>query len=441
MARAIDVTPILHIAGLYIFLVIYEFATLFMLQSLLSTRFGYAGISYATDRFDTYFWVCLLTPLAVLPAGTRLRTPAQFMFPPLAALIMLTTPIFLVANVSTEAFWSLYICIMIAMTMLALATRLEFKKFIPPLSVPTYRRWIWGLIAFFVVFLLLGARENFRFVGLLDIYAARDSSEYASDFTIRVVHMYVFSFGGLLAGIAFLKKRYLLFAIALLGFIFCFAVTQLKSAILGPGWLLYVLLSVRYFAKGSTWRFYLALTFPFFVGIALRLLFPEVQGFADNWPVFGYFAFISFRFYGVSNEALGMYYSFFSTHPHTYWSHINGINWFVHYPYGSQQISEVMNGEYGTGNFNAGFMASDAIGAYSFEAIPLVTLLMVLVYMIMNSAGRRIERSVLAMMMVMPALMFNERAFSTSLLTGGIIFLFFYLAWFPEEWRQASDAT
>ena len=61
---------------------------------------------------------------------------------------------------------------------------------------------------------------------------------------------------------------------------------------------------------------------------------------------------------------------------------------------------------------------------------------MVVVYMFLNSAGRKIDGAVLAMMMVMPALMFNERSFATSLLTGAIFILFFYLAWMPDHWRN-----
>jgi hypothetical protein len=125
-------------------------------------------------------------------------------------------------------------------------------------------------------------------------------------------------------------------------------------------------------------------------------------------------------------------------HPHTYWSHVTGINWFVHYPYGAQQISEVLDNQYGLGNFNASFLATDSIAAYGYQVIPLVTLALALVYLFLNGAGRNINRSVLAMMMVMPALMFNERAFATSLLTGAILFFIFYLAWMPESWRSPS---
>jgi len=36
--------------------------------------------------------------------------------------------------------------------------------------------------------------------------------------------------------------------------------------------------------------------------------------------------------------------------------------------------------------------------------------------------------------------MLNERPLSTSLLTGGIIFLIFYLAWLPRKWIALQEA-
>lgn len=435
--RSLDLTPVKQIAWLYAFLIAYEFASLYMLQNLLSTRFGYTGISYTDERFNTYFWVCILTPLAVLPAGTRLNTPAQFMFPILAALIMMITPLFLIADLQPPTFWSVYTCLLISLLTLSTASHWEFKNLISPLSESAYPKYILALAGFFIVLFIFGARQNFQFVSFFDIYKIREGQDYASDFIIRVTSMYVFSLGGLLAGVALLRRRYWLSALALFGFILWYAVSQFKSAILGPPWLLYMYFGTRYFVKESTLRFYIVLTFPFFVGVLLRLVFPDVSGFQDNFLVFSYLAFVSFRFYATSNAAMSIYYNFFQTHPTTHWSHITGINWFVHYPYGEQQISQVLNDQFGFGNLNASFLATDSIAAYGFQVIPLVTLGLALTYALLNSAGRNISRPILAMMMVMPALMFNERAFTTSVLTGGIVFFFFYLGWMPNSWRNS----
>jgi hypothetical protein len=431
----VDFSEARRLLGLYLFVVFYEFSSLYMLENLLSTAFGYAHVVYDPQRADIYFWVCILTPLAILPAGSRLKTAGQFMFPVLTSLIMLTTPLFLVGAVTPKEFWPLYGCILTSITMLAIASRIEFRNFVRPTSEIKFKRATWALGVFFIVLLGIGATQNFQLVSFLDIYKIRDSAEYSSSFVVRVVIMYVFSLGGLFAGIGLLRKSRTLFFIAMLGFGYCYAVSQFKSAALAPGWLGYVYLAMRYFCKDSTWRYYLVLTLPFFVGALLLFLFPDAKGFASNFLVFAYFAFVSYRFYGVSNIAVGLYYDYFRNHAPTYWSHITGINMFVHYPYGGQQIAEVLNNEYGLGNFNAGFLSTDSIGSYGYEVIPLVTLVLAVIYVIFNSAARGIERKVLAMMMIMPALMFNERAISTSLLTGGIIFFIFYLAWMPNAWK------
>jgi hypothetical protein len=435
----LDVGAAWRMAALYLFLVLYQFASLYMLKELLSTTFGYLHISYDPQRGGTYFLVCVLTPLAVLPAGTRLETAGQLMFPVLTALIMQTTPLYLVSELRGPSFWSIYGCIFFSMVLLAGATRVTIHGFQHPLPPRKYKILLWLLAAFFIVFLVGGATQNFHIVSFAEIYNFRDSEAYADlSFIIRVVCMYVFSLGGLFAGIGLLRRKNWLVAAALAGYVFCFGVSQYKSAIMGPAWLIYVYLAGRYFCKGSTLRYYAALTAPFFVGVILLLLFPDARSFGNNLPVFAYFTYVNFRFYGTSNEAVGIYYDFFQHHPTTLWSHITGINFFLHYPYGSQQIAEVLDKQYGLGNFNAGFLATDSIAAFGYEAIPIVSVAMALLYVVMNSTSRGIDKTVLMAMMVMPALMFNERAFATSLLTGGIIFFIMYLAFMPEAWRTRA---
>lgn len=423
--------------SLYLFLVLYQFSSLYVLENFLSVTFGYMHISYNPERGAIYFWVCVITPLAILPAGTRLQTASQFMFPVLIALIMSITPLFLVGEVKGWTFWAMYGCIFASMAMLALASRLEFKGLVHPVSEKQYKLRAWILAIFFIMTLAGGATQNFHFVSFAEIYSIRGSDAYSElGFIIRVVCMYVFSLGGLFVGLGLLRKSKMLVSVAMFGFIFCYGVSQYKSAIMAPAWLIYIYLAGRYFCKDSTLKYYFALTLPFFAGALLLVLFPDARSFKANFIVFAYLTYVNFRFYGTSNEAVGLYHDFFTHHQVTHWSHITGVDFFLHYPYGSRQIAEVLENQYKIGNFNASFLATDTVAAYGYEVMPLVTLAMALFYVLMNSVSRGIDKRAILVMMIMPALMFNERAFATSLLTGGIIFFMFYLSWIPKSWRD-----
>jgi hypothetical protein len=93
-----------------------------------------------------------------------------------------------------------------------------------------------------------------------------------------------------------------------------------------------------------------------------------------------------------------------------------------------------MQRRYGLGNYNSSFLATEAIESYGYQALPVASALVAILFVAINTGTKAIRPAILALMMFMPCLMIDERPFSTSLLTGGIIFLVFYLAWLPRSW-------
>ncbi len=73
---------------------------------------------------------------------------------------------------------------------------------------------------------------------------------------------------------------------------------------------------------------------------------------------------IFMRTYGLAGALTGVYADFFSTHPYTYYSHVNLIGAFVHYPYEQSLGQEVGYAMVGAQlDANANFFASDGIAA------------------------------------------------------------------------------
>jgi len=426
---------------LYFLLVAYEFALTFALLDYLSVQFGYFHMGFDEGRWTTYVLINLLSPLAALAAGTKLQNASQFVYATFMTFIGLPTPIFLVSYVVPTIFPYFYFCLFASYLLLAVSTRLHFKPIPNPVGTTGYVFALAAILFFFFVVFAYGMTQNFHIVSFAQLYDVRYSDEASTEFVKRAANMYIFSFGGFFVGLSVLYRKYFYAGLFLAVYAICYGLVQYKTAALAPLWIIYLLVFFRFFNRDSTIKYYLALTAPFWLAMILYFLFPSgrtIQG--GNLPVFAYLNLVLFRQYGVSPNALGLYYTFFKTHPHTYWSQMSGINLFLHYPYGDHTVAIEMQREYGLGNYNASFLSTEGIESYGYQALPLASAALAVIFVLLNTAARGFPPIILAIMMVMPCLMLNERPLGTSLLTGGIIILMFYLAWFPRKWLPRIDA-
>ncbi|MBN9589576.1 MAG: hypothetical protein BGN85_06770 [Alphaproteobacteria bacterium 64-11] len=422
---------------LYAFLVIFSFGLKYALAVYLSDWYRYFHMEYDTLREHVYVWLCFLTPLALLPAGTRLETGSQIIFTMFNTFVAIGSPFFLVGYTSPDVFWNFYAYLFVCYLLLAVATRIRFRPIPSPLTNRGYKILLGVTLLAFVAVLGIGVTQNFHIVSFSDLYNVRYSEEMQSAaYVQRFANMFMFGFGGLAVGLCVAFRRYWLALLFLSGYIICYGLVQYKAAALSPMWFIYLFLAFRYFVGNSTLRFYMVLTLPFWVALAIYWFSPVNTGLKFNLVVFGILNLMLFRQYGVTPNALGLYYNFFQSHPVTYWSHITGLNAFLHYPYGDHTIAIEMDRAYALGNYNSSFLATEAIGSYGYQALPAVGIVVATFFILLNTSTRDIPVRILILMMIMPALMLDERPLGTSLLTGGIIFLVFYLAWLPRSWLK-----
>ena len=445
--RHIDSGELLRLAGLYLVVAAYMAGLSYILAVYLSGPYAYFHMTFDHARLGTYVWLCILTPLTILPAGLRLESASQFIFPIFMTFVGLSSPIFLVQFVTANVFWYFYFCLFISYLMMACATRVAFRPIPSPLTEKKYVALLIATLLVFVAIFAVGMTQNFHIVSFSRLYDVRTSEEQASSPLIqRFAVMYIFSFGGFFIGLCMMYRKVALAVLFLGAYIICYGLVQFKTALLAPLWIIYLYLNFRYFNKDSTIKYYIALTFPFWVGVAVYLLFPSARGMSfgslsgtRDLALWGYMNLVLFRQYAVTADALGLYYNFFQNHTYTFWSQITGIDFFLHYPYGDT-IAIQMQNQYGLGNYNASFLATEGVASYGYQAIPLASAAVAVLFMVLNTAARGIPPRILVLMMVMPCLMLNERPLGTSLLTGGILFLIFYLAWLPRHWIAAHMA-
>ena len=141
---------------------------------------------------------------------------------------------------------------------------------------------------------------------------------------------------------------------------------------------------------------------------------------------------IPMRMYAVPGQVFAHYVDFFSRNPHTWFSHVTGLNLFIDYPY-PQQLPLLIGDAYPGGNQNANFWAQDAIAGAGLWAIPLVSLAFGLVLVLVNSAASGLDIRFVLTMCTMAAQRFSDGTLATGVLTGGLGLILILLVLAPRN--------
>jgi hypothetical protein len=123
------------------------------------------------------------------------------------------------------------------------------------------------------------------------------------------------------------------------------------------------------------------------------------------------------------------YYDFFQRNPFTYWSHIKGVNWFVHYPYQYPVGQEVGITYAGTTALDATahFFATDGIEAAGLPGVLLIAGFCALVFWVLDSAAQKHDPRLAALVTTYAAYNLANISIFTTLLSGGLGFLILLL--------------
>jgi len=129
------------------------------------------------------------------------------------------------------------------------------------------------------------------------------------------------------------------------------------------------------------------------------------------------------------------YYNFFQSNPHTFYSHVRGVNWFVHYPYERSPALEI-GSVYMGGNDpdpTAHFWATDGIGALGLPGVLLISAFCALVFWALDSAAQKLDPRLAALVTCYAAYNIANISIFTSLCSGGLAILILALYLMPAE--------
>jgi hypothetical protein len=420
-------TPI-NFLGLYTVLVVYGLAYAYFYSDQLTPLVHDSLTAFDFSKTRVYTAIAFLTPLAILPIGTRLRSPGQFIAAALTVFLFVPIPIVFAAMVGEPQFWSVYSQLWLGYLAFCTLSALSVKVSLPTVSE---RKFNAGVLVFCVVIgmamLYVAATNRFSIVSLADAHAERGSATVAG-LQGYLVTGYVTSYGGLIVAVALMYRKYWVLPLALLGFVICYGTLEVRSSILMPAWIAYFYLAQKWFFRNSVTKLVLTLVAPFFVG----MLAIDIIGTSERTSL-AYLAFslTNYRLYSVPAIGFNAYFIFFATHPFTHWSHINIIGSFVSNPYG-QPLGAVMEDAYRQGSYNASFLETDALAAAGVAALPFISLVFGLILLAINSCMRGLNVALLAVIMAGSAIALIDTGIGPGLLSNGLAILSVLMLFVPR---------
>ena len=268
-----------------------------------------------------------------------------------------------------------------------------------------------------------GALSNFRLVGIDEIYSFREDIHFSTplSYAIGATSMVLlpFAFAGLL-----LRGARWRAAAALALLLLFYPVTLSKLTLLGPFWLLFLVVLSK-FAEIRI-AVVLSLVAPIAIGIVLVMLYKaEVLSYEMGFRLFGA---LNFRMMAVPSLSIDIYNDFFATHPATYFCQISVLKAVVACPYGGP-LALLMAHNYELGNLNASLFATEGVASVGSALAPFAALACGLVIALGNraSAGLPARFVLISSGMLVQVLISIPLTIALVTYGGALLFLLWYV--------------
>lgn len=275
--------------------------------------------------------------------------------------------------------------------------------------------------AFFSVYLIALFSNRMALVGFDKIYELRSSNQALSNSGMigYLILWLSYCFYPLYFSIGIFSKNRTYIILGLLGCVFLYAISGSKATLLNP-----LIITAFYFLLKLKSRF----SFFQLIVLAITGLTAITFAFGSLLPIVGPYFFV--RTLSMPGLLASQYVTFFSNHPHTYYSHINFIGKiFNNYPYGTKPLGRVIgNFFYGNDlNANANFWVTDGVAAMGVPGVIFISILIVIFLLLLKIFFKEESKIFLFMVFTSAIMTMLNVSFFTTLLSGGLIFLIFIL--------------
>jgi hypothetical protein len=365
----------------------------------------------------------------------ELKRPSQLIYWLLYLTVYIpsvTVPYYRLGQTTTELL-TVTVCFLVGFFIVSLAYRLPLLK-LPRLELrqESHFWWLLALIILVSLILFLNAYGSMlQMVGFSDVYevrmaARRVETNFVTDYTLFYLAYTIFP---LLMVLGLIKKHGLFVAIGMAGEVLLYSGIAARAWLLSIIYVPFLYLVVRKYRNK--------------IGVALlwttcaQFLLIIVLQFVDIGLARRLSDLIVIRNHANSGLLTGMYSEFFSTHPLTYGSHLKGVNLFITYPY--TMGVPFLIGDYLHVNVyfdisaNGHLWATDGIASFGPLGIVIISIVLMGVFMVLDSYASGFEPWVGAMLVMMQFFNLSNNGLFASLLGGGLGLAILLLAIMPRS--------
>lgn len=404
--------------------------------------FAYYGFEYSPPgtAFLALGWV-----LSVLPS---LWMPIAFKRPSQLAYWVLYSTVF-IPCMFVPLYAGLCEPSRIAWLMLALFAGLAItglSNFFPLLSlrppqVRSHRFWFgFAVLAIAATLCVVVAfRGQFRIVSFSDIYDVRLAADDVMAGTL-LNYPLMWLYGAInpfLMGWGLYHKKILFFVAGSLGQVIVYGVMGTKASILS----IFFVTGFHFLLRGNRLPFALKLIWSIVALVGGAYLYFVATG-QDPDPLLQLIlTVVIMRLFSMPAVATAQYHAFLQNHPHTYFSHVKGISWLVHYPYGNTTVGGAV-GDYFFNDFRIDqttqFWATDGLASFGLPGVLLVSAFCAFFFWVLDSAAKRHDPRLAALLISYVAYNLANGGLFTTLLSGGGGLLIVILYLMPGEQSELS---
>jgi O-antigen polymerase len=398
--------------------------------------FDYIGFDYNAPHTEYVVLAWILSVLPSLWMPMKLTRPSQLAYWVLYITVIVPSmfvPLFAGLN-SEAAISTLMLTIFAGFAITGSSYLLPLLRFRP---ARVRNGMFWKVVACvtagLAIWMVVVFHHQLQIVSFLDVYDLRNAASDVAEGS-QVNYTFMLLSGAInpfLMGCGLYYRRRLVFLGGALGQLLVYSVGGAKSSILS------VVFVLGFYTLFKVGRLPFALKF---ISGALALLGGACVAYAltgyDPGPLLTVALFVVLqRTLSLGGLGTAQYYDFFQKNPLTYFSHIKGVDWFVHYPYNYPIGQEIGLAYSGSTNLDATahFWAADGIGGLGLPGIVLVSIVCALVFWALDSASKRHDPRLAALVTSFAAMNLANISIFTTLLSGGLGLLIVWLYLMPPE--------
>lgn len=307
---------------------------------------------------------------------------------------------------------------------------------------PVSRQLFW--VAFLTCFVLSNAallvtyRHSLHLASIDEVYDVRAQAlavgtqnpaiGYVSSLLSSVMNPFLIAYG-------LTVRRRKLIVLGILGQVLVYSTAAMKSVLLSP---LFIIL-VYYSVKKDTGAFAAKLGL---LCSAMFLGFTALVGSHNEGFVFNLASLSLLRSFAIPGVEIGEYQYFFEHSPHTYLSHVHGVNLLIANPYSMElgrEIGYFYEGEKeggGIANANASFFAMDGIAGFGLPGILIMGVLCAAMFWVLDSCSRGHPLAFTASALTSCTISLTNGSLFTSFLGGGIMLFMLLFIVMPRNFLE-----